>query len=215
MNVSNEEFIELISKLAIKELKNDMKYFVPVGVSNRHVHLNRKDLDVLFGEGYQLTKFKDLKQPGQYACKETVTIKGSKGEFINVRILGPLRDETQVEISVSDGFKLGLRPPMRESGKLDGSSGVTIEGPCGKIIKSKGCIVAWRHIHMDTDTAKSLNLNDKDIVEVKVFGERNAVLGNVLVRVSKNYSLEIHIDVDEANACGLINNDTVRVVTKG
>lgn len=215
MNVSKEELIELITRLTIKELNDEKKYCVTVGVSNRHVHLSRKDLDTLFGEGYQLTKFKDLKQPVQYACNEVVTIKGSKGEFSNVRILGPTRGETQVEISVSDGFKLGVIPPVRESGKLKNSAGITIVGPCGETEKSEGCIAALRHIHMDTGTAGKLGLNDKDIVEVRAYGERNAVLGNVLVRVSENYVLEMHIDVDEANACGIKNNDIVKIVKKG
>jgi propanediol utilization protein len=199
----------------IKEINEKKHLSVPIGISNRHVHVSRKDLDVLFGDGYGLSKYRDLKQPGQYASNELVTIKGPNGEFPNVRILGPVRDETQVEISVTDGFKLGIKPPVRESGKLKNSAGIEIIGPSGRINKSEGCIAALRHIHMDQKIAEKLNLKDKDIVDVKVPGVRNAILGNVIVRVSDEFELEMHIDVDEANACSLKNNDTVRIIKKG
>jgi putative phosphotransacetylase len=211
MITSNEELIKLITKLLYEKL-NEKEILIPIGVSNRHVHLSRDDLDILFGDGYQLTKLKDLKQPGQYAANELVTIRGPKGEFKKVRILGPVRDKTQVEISLSDGFTLGIKPPVRESGKLDESVGIEIVGPKGTIIKSKGCIAASRHIHMTPEIAEKLNLKDKDIVDVEVPGERNAILGNVLVRVSDKYALEMHVDLDEANACNLKNDDAVKIV---
>ena len=215
MNMSKEELVELITKLVIKKLNDEKLLSIPIGVSNRHIHVSRKDLDTLYGEGYELTKFKDLKQPGQYASNEFVKIIGPKGKFPNVRILGPIRNETQVEISISDGFKLGIKPPIRESGKLKDSAGFKIVGPKGEIVKSQGCIAALRHIHMDKKTAEKLKLKDKDIVEVKVPGERYTILGSVLVRISDNYELEMHIDMDEANACNLKNNDTVKIIKKG
>jgi putative phosphotransacetylase len=214
MDTSREELIKLITKLVVEELSKK-ESLIPIGVSNRHVHVSREDLDVLFGYGYELTKLRDLKQPGQYASNELVIIRGPKGEFKQVRILGPLRKETQVEISLSDGFKLGTKPPIRESGKLENSAGIEIIGPNGSIIKSTGSIAAMRHIHMTAETARKLNLNDKDIVDVKVLGKRKAILGNVLVRVSDKYALEMHIDLDEANACNLKNNDMVEIVEKG
>lgn len=213
--MSREELIKLITKIVIEELGKKDDNLIPIGVSNRHVHLSRKDLDILFGDGYELTKLKDLKQPGQYASEELVTIRGPKGKIDRVRILGPLRNETQVEISLTDGFKLGIKPPVRESGKLKGSAGIEIIGPKGSIVKSQGAIAALRHIHMTPETANKLNLSDKDIVQVEVPGERRGILGNVLVRVSDKYALEMHIDVDEANAFKIKNNDTVKIVKKG
>ena len=121
---------------------------VVVGVSNRHIHLSQEDLEILFGKGHTLTRMKDMKQPGQFASEETVTIQGPKGKFEGVRILGPVRKETQIEISISDSFKLGIKPPIRESGKLDGTPGVKVIGPKGEVIKEHGVIVAGRHIHM-------------------------------------------------------------------
>lgn len=215
MSGYDRKLIEHIAELVIKEIIKDQEVLIPVGISNRHVHLNRKDMNTLFGKEYELTRVKGLGQPGQYAAKERVTIKGPKGEFKNVRILGPLRENTQVEISISDGFKLGIKPPVRESGNLKGSPPIEITGPKGSIVKPEGSIAALRHVHMDPDTAKKLNVSDKDIVEVEVPGVRRAVLGNVLVRVSDKYTLEMHVDLDEANACGLKNGDTVKIVKKG
>lgn len=215
MSGYDEELIKLITKLVIEEIVRNQDVTIPIGVSNRHIHLSRKDLDALFGAGYELTKMKDLKQPGQYAAEEKVTVKGPKGEFKNVRILGPVRDETQIEISLSDGFTLGVTPPIRESGKLKDSASVEIVGPKGSVLKSEGAIAALRHIHMTPEIAEKLNIMDKDMVDVEISGARKAVLGNVLVRVSDKYALEMHVDLDEANACGLKNNDEVKIVKKG
>ena len=131
-----------------------------------------------------------------------------------VRILGPLRDETQIEVSLTDGFKLGIKAPIRESGKLENTPGIKIIGPKGSVETSKGTIAALRHIHMDKETAKKLELNDKDIVDVEVKGKRKGILGNVLIRVSDKYVLEMHIDTDEANACCLKNGDLVKIIRK-
>lgn len=212
MNRSNEELISLITKMVIEELNKEKEILIPIGVSNRHAHLSREDLDILFGPGYELTHAKDLKQPGQYASNEKINIRGPKGEIKNVRVLGPLRDKTQVEISLTDGFTLGVKPPIRESGKLEDSSSIEIIGPKGSVKKPNGVIAASRHIHMPTEIAKKLNLKDKDIVDVEVPGIRRGVLGNVLIRVSDNYELEMHLDTDESNAYYLQNGDKVRII---
>lgn len=185
---------------------------VVVGVSNRHIHLSQEDLEKLFGAGYKLSKMKDMKQPGQFAAKETVTIEGSKGKFEGVRILGPVRKETQVEISISDSFKLGVKPPIRESGKLDGTPGIKITGSKGSVVKERGVIVAGRHIHMPKYIADIRGYKDGELVNVETFGERKMVLYNVLLRVGSNMAKEIHIDMDEANAAGLKNDDYVKII---
>lgn len=185
---------------------------VVVGVSNRHIHLSQEDLDELFGKGYTLSKMKNMKQPGQFASKETVTIEGPKGKFEGVRILGPVRKETQVEISISDSFKLGVKPPIRESGKLDNTPGIKIIGPKGTVVKEKGVIVAGRHIHMPKFIADIRGYKDGEIVKVETSGERKTVLYNVLLRVGSNMAKEIHLDMDEANASGLKNDDYVKII---
>ena len=185
---------------------------VVVGVSNRHIHLFQEDLEILFGKGHTLTRMKDMKQPGQFASEETVTIQGPKGKFEGVRILGPVRKETQIEISISDSFKLGIKPPIRESGKLDGTPGVKVIGPKGEVIKEHGVIVAGRHIHMPKFIADIKGYKAGDIVKVETCGERKVLLYNVLMRVGNNMAKEIHLDMDEANASGLKNNDYVKII---
>ncbi len=185
---------------------------VVVGVSNRHIHLSQEELEILFDNGHTLTRMKDMKQPGQFASEETVTIQGPKGKFEGVRILGPVRKETQIEISISDSFKLGIKPPIRESGKLDGTPGVKVIGPKGEVIKEHGVIVAGRHIHMPKFIADIKGYKDGDIVKVETCGERKVLLYNVLMRVGNNMAKEIHLDMDEANASGLKNNDYVKII---
>lgn len=188
---------------------------VPVGISNRHIHLSRKDLDTLFGEGYELTPLKDLSQPGQYACKELVTIVGpSLKPITNVRVLGPIRKETQVEISRTDSFVLKVKPPVRESGSLEGSAPIMVVGPKGVINLDKGCIIANRHIHMSLEDGAAYGLNDGDYVDVEVQGERRTKFYDVQVRVNKAFCLEMHVDTDDANAAGLKNGDIVTVVKR-
>lgn len=210
----NEELIKLVTRRVMEDLKHYNACKIPIGVSNRHIHVSQEDLEALFGKGYALTKKSDLKQPGQYACNETVTIRGPKGEFDRVRILGPVRKQSQVEISKTDSFRLGIRPPVRESGNLSGTPGLEIIGPKGAILLPQGAIIALRHIHMTPQQAKAMGVWDKDIVEVETFGERRGVFGDVLVRVSDQFSLEMHVDVDEANACSLSNNDYVLIRRK-
>ncbi len=180
---------------------------VPVGISNRHVHLAQADLEALFGKGHQLTPVKDLSQPGQFSCEETVTLIGPKGSISRVRILGPVRSASQVEISKTDCFALGLTPPIRDSGSLSGSPGITLQGPSGKIELKEGVIIAQRHIHLQTDEAAQLGLKDKELVSVKFTGDRETTFGNVLIRVNPNFKMDMHIDTDEANAAGLSNGD--------
>lgn len=213
METSKETLVKIITQKIIEVInENNDKESIPIGVSNRHLHISKEDLELLFGKGYKLTKLKDLKQPGQYAAKEVVCIKGTKGQFDKVRILGPVRDKTQIEISISDGFKLGINPPVRESGKIEGTPGIEIIGPCANLIKDEGVIAALRHIHMTPDFANKIGVRDNQFVDVQVEGIRKVMLGNVLVRISKKYVLEMHLDTDEANACLLSNNDKVKII---
>ncbi|TCK88031.1 putative phosphotransacetylase [Natranaerovirga hydrolytica] len=207
--MSQEAIIRQVTRMVIEKINVLNQYKIPIGVSNRHIHLKKSDMEKLFGEGYTLQKLKDLKQPGQYAALETVSIRGPKGTIENVRILGPLRKNTQVEISLTDSFKLGVKAPIRESGQLDNTPGLTIIGPKGSVKIPNGAIVALRHIHMTPQKAEELGVKDKDIVEVETWGQRKCIIGNVLVRVSKDFALEMHIDLDEANASALRNNDHV------
>lgn len=173
---------------------------VKIGISARHVHIKESDLEILFGAGYKLNEFKDLSQPGQYAAEEKVTIKTDKAKIENVRILGPVRNYTQVEISRTDAYTLGLNPPVRESGEIENSEGITIIGPKGEIVITDGVIIASRHIHMHPDDVNNFNINPKNMVSVEVGGEKGAILKNVSVKVSSSYKLELHLDTDDANA---------------
>jgi len=188
---------------------------VLINLSNRHIHVSKEDLEVLFGNGHQLTKTKELIQPGQFACAETVTIKGPKGQFDGVRILGPARKETQCEILASDQFKLGVPGcPTRESGQLDGSFPMEIVGPAGTLKKERGLIVAKRHIHFDPEAAARYGVRDKELVGLRVPGERGAVFDNVVCRVSSIYALECHLDFDEGNAVGIGNGSFGEIIKK-
>lgn len=208
---SQEELIRLVARMAVEELQK-LERAVPIGVSNRHIHLDRADMDLLFGRDSELTRKKDLGQPGQYAAEETVTVRGPKGELKRVRVLGPLRKKSQIEISVADGFALGVTPPVRESGQLEGTPGVEVIGPKGKVMMDSGVIAALRHIHMTPEIAQRLSLSDKQVVSTEITGSRGAMLRNVLVRVSDQYALEMHVDVEEANALGLRNGDRAYIV---
>nr|WP_246020095.1 phosphate propanoyltransferase [Limnobaculum zhutongyuii] len=185
---------------------------VPVGISNRHVHLSREDMDTLFGTGSSLTRMKAVKQPGQFAAEETVTLKGPKKALHHVRILGPLRNETQIEISVADSFVLGVDAPIKMSGDLADSCPIEIIGPEGSVSKSGGVIVAWRHIHIPCDMAVQYGLTDGQEVSVQIDGERAGIMQRVVVRATETSALEIHVDVEEANAYGLKNDSLVKIV---
>ena len=185
---------------------------VSIGVSNRHVHLTREHLKVLFGESYELEKKNDLSQPGQYASTALVTLKTNKSEINNVRVLGPVRNYTQVEISKTDAYKLGLNPPVRNSGDLDGSESITIIGPCGSVNLAEGCIIAARHIHILPSQLKAYGLEGRDKVNVKLNGEKGGIITNVYIKVSDEAFLELHLDTDDANAHLIKNGDIGEIV---
>ncbi|NLL81587.1 MAG: phosphate propanoyltransferase [Tissierellia bacterium] len=189
-----------------------MKTQLPIALSNRHLHLSQEDLETLFGEGYELTKTKDLSQPDQYACEEKVDLVGPKRTIKGVRILGPTRPESQVEVSMSDAISLGISPVVRNSGDTEGSPGVKLVGPKGEVDLEKGVIVAARHIHMSTEDAEEFGLADKDVVRVKVGGIRGLTFENVLVRVSPKFALDMHVDIEEGNAAGVKNGDLVEII---
>ena len=174
--------------------------------SGRHIHVTREDLDVLFGKGFELDQKKMLSQPGQFASSCKVTVTGPKGS-LNLSILGPCRKETQVELSFTDARTLGLDCPVRESGVLAGSPGCTVTGPNGSVELKQGCIIAKRHIHMTPDFAEELGVKDKDIVQVKVGGDRALIFDEVVCRVSPNYANFMHVDYDEINAASLFGKD--------
>ncbi|MCK5847644.1 MAG: phosphate propanoyltransferase [Caldisericia bacterium] len=186
---------------------------IQCGVSNRHIHVCQQDLEILFGSGYKLAVKKDLSQTGQYAAEETVKLVTAKSQIENVRILGPVRKETQVEISLTDTFKLGIKAPLKESGDLEGTPGILIVGPNGFVLINEGVIVPSRHLHMNKVNAVALNVKDKQIVSVKCDGPRSLIFNQVLVRVREDFVLDFHIDTDEANAAGLNNSSTVTIIS--
>lgn len=211
-----QQTVEMIAQMVLQTInKMDEKtngYQVPVGVSARHIHLTQADVETLFGEGYQLTKKKDL-MGGQYACNETVTIVGLKLRAIeNVRVLGPVRKASQVEISATDAMKLGIKAPIRESGNVAGSAPIAVVGPKGAIYMKEGCIVAMRHIHMSPADAVAAGVHDGDIVSVKADNERGTVFNHVKIRVNESFTLEMHIDTDEANASRIKTGDKVTII---
>jgi acetate kinase len=181
-------------------LKKQSGRKIPIEVSAHHVHLSREEIDTLFGPGAELTVRSELSQPGQFACEETVDLVGPKGRVGRVRILGPPRKESQIEISMTEEYKLGIKAPIRASGALKGSPGIVLEGPEGTCRLDQGVICSLRHIHMSPEDALTFGLKDRDIVTVKVEGERTLVFGDVLVRVHPDFRLSMHIDTDEANA---------------
>ena len=188
------------------------RIFVPVASSARHVHLCRADVERLFGVGYQLQRFKDLSQPGQFACKEQVTIVGPRGQLAKVRVLGPERKATQVEVSLTDTFVLGIKAPIRMSGKTQGTPGCTLVGPAGTIELSEGVIVAARHLHLSAAQAALFGLKDGQSVRLRAEGERAAVLENVIVRAGDGHDMEVHIDTDEANAVAMAGSTMMEVL---
>lgn len=185
---------------------------IPVGVSNRHLHLKQEDLYTLFGEGFELSIAKELSQPGEFAANETVKVIGTKGEFPSVRILGPVRKFTQLEISKTDSFSLGVKAPLRSSGNIEGTPGIKLVGPKGELDLQEGVIIAERHIHMTPGDAANFDVRDGEYVSVKSEGERSLVFNKVLIRVKDTYALDMHIDTDEANASGLKTGDQVEIV---
>jgi len=211
-----QQTVEMITQLVLQTLgKMEEKsngYQVPVGVSARHIHLTQEHVEALFGEGYQLTKKKEL-MGGQYACNETVTVVGLKLRAIeNVRVLGPTRKASQLEVSATDAMKLGIKAPIRESGNVAGSAPIAVVGPKGAIYLKEGCIIAMRHIHMSPADAQAAGVHDGDIVSVKADNERGTVFNQVKIRVHDTFTLEMHIDTDEANASQIKTGDKVTII---
>lgn len=187
---------------------------IPVGVSNRHIHLSQEDWDTIFGRGVQPRKFRSVKQPGFYACYEVVALEGPKGRIENVRLIAPHRPGTQVEVSRTDAAALGAAPPVRDSGKLDGSASVKIVGPKGTLAVPQGLILARRHIHFAPKEAEEFAIKDGDVVRVRagIGGARELVFEQVLCRISDKFALEFHLDTDEANASLVKTGDAVYIV---
>ncbi|MDR0434009.1 MAG: phosphate propanoyltransferase [Gracilibacteraceae bacterium] len=206
------QLVELIVDLVCAAQKDERDILsIPVGVSNRHVHLCRRDMDILFGSGYEMQVLRELTQEGYYAARETVVVAGPGGAVGGVRLLGPLRAHTQIELLLTDEKTLGVKIPLRDSGDLGLSRPVTLIGPAGTVSNDTGVMAALRHIHMNTGEAVTLGLRDGDLVCAETQGERSVVFQKIRIRVG-NFRTELHLDVDEANACGLKHGDKVRII---
>ena len=210
MNVIDDIVNEVLKQIG-EVLPNKDKTFVIEG-SGRHVHLCKQDIERLFGEGYELTKVKELSQPGQFACQERVNLVGPKGMLTNVVILGPEREYSQVEVSLNDARLLGVKAPTRESGDLKGSAGIIIVNKDRHIALEEGCIVAKRHVHVAEADAARLGVTNGQIVKVKTHTDRPLIFDDVVIRVSPKYQTFMHIDFDEANACDLKNGDLGEII---
>ena len=186
------------------------KIFVPLEASGRHVHVTMQQAHALFG--HDLTPDRDLSQPGQYLAKERVTVKGPKGEFQNVAVLGPARKTAQVEISLTDGKVLGIQPPVKLSGDVAQSPGCVLEGPCGRVELARGVIAARRHIHLTPEDGKMLGVTDRQVVKFQVFSDRPVIFEDTVVRIDPNFQRAAHLDYDEANACGFSKGDLGRII---
>jgi len=200
--------MESYEKLTEKVLKN---IFVELEASGRHAHVTKEQAIALFG--HSLTPKRELSQPGQFLANERLTVVGPKGKFEHVAVLGPERPEAQVEISLTDGRTLGLQPPVRPSGDVAGSPGATLIGPCGEVTLQQGVIAAQRHIHMHPDDAARMGVKDKQLASLQTFTSRPTVFQDVLVRVHPGFETSVHLDYDEANACGFQNGDLGRLLT--
>ena len=200
-----QENLECLAQAVLK------KIFVQLEASGRHVHVTKEQAQTLFG--HDLTPDRELSQPGQYLAKERVSVVGPKGEFQNVAVLGPARKAAQVEISLTDGRTLGIAPPVRLSGDIKNSPGCTLIGPCGKVTIPEGVIAAQRHIHVHSQDAARLHVQDKQVVKLQTFTSRPAVFEEVVVRVSPDFATAVHLDYDEANACGFVNGDWGRILS--
>ncbi len=211
INITEEQLITIVQRAAESAIRSGMRV-VPTGVSNKHLHLTRQDLDILFGHGYQLTPKKKLSQPGQFASEECVDVIGSKGVLKSVRILGPLRMHTQVELARTDCYRIGVHAPVRSSGDLKGTPGIILRGPNGVLRIREGVIVADRHIHLSTAEAAAFHLKDGDHVSVAVGGIKPGIMENILVRAGENHKMDFHIDTDDANAFGLHNGSLVTII---
>lgn len=205
-NISLDNIIQEV----VNRVKNEL--FIKVEASGRHIHLSQVHIDILFGPGYALNKLKDLSQPGQYASKERVTITGPKGSIANVIVLGPPRPQTQVEVSLTDTLTLGIKAPIKESGSIENTPGIKISTDRGSIEIDRGVIVAKRHIHITPEDAEKFGVTDKQIVKVEVLGQRPLIFDDTVIRVSEKFKTYMHIDYDEANACGFTKGTLCRIV---
>ncbi len=177
---------------------------VPIEISARHIHLSQEDLGKLFGKNYQLKKLRDLSQPGQFAAEEILDIQKNERKISKVRIVGPIRSQTQVELSFTDAINLRMEVPLRSSGDLKGTPGITLIGPQGEIEILEGVIVPWRHLHLSLEEGKKLELKNGDFVSLKIKGDRKLIFNKVKVRISKDYKMSVHLDTDEGNAAGIL-----------
>ncbi|MCR4708582.1 MAG: phosphate propanoyltransferase [Clostridiales bacterium] len=212
--MNEKELRDAVQRVILTELARLGEAFVPVSSSNHHIHLSQADVEALFGAGHRLTGIRDLVQPGQFACEEQVVIETPKGKM-KLRVVGPARKETQIELSRTDAFKLGLKPPLRMSGNLAGSPGCVITNGEKRIEIRQGVIIAARHLHLSPDEAAAYDLRDGDVVSLKFEGERGGILDNVIVRSGEGHRLEAHIDTDEANAFFLRDGQLCRVIRNG
>ena len=212
--MEKDELKRLTTVTTCVALARNQEYYIPAAVSARHIHLSAAERDALFGPGYVLKKLRALSQPGQYACEEKLTVVGPKGRIDGVRILGPERPDTQVEISMTDTFALGIAPVVRMSGDIAGTPGCKLVGPKGEVALEKGVIVAARHLHMSAAEAAAYGLKNGDYVRAFKRGARENVFGSILVRAGEGHALELHIDTDEANAATVKNGDLLELVKK-
>ena len=203
--------MSLVTKAVRAQLRLQSRQ-VPVGISMRHIHLSRREVDDLFGRTYQLTPLRPLSQPGQFACQECLDVIGPRGVLHKVRILGPERPEAQVELAQTDCRTIGVQAPVRPSGRVEGTPGVLLQGPRGVLSLSQGVIIADRHLHMSTAQAQAFGLSDGDVVRVEVGGGKPGVLDGVLVRAGGKYELDLHLDTDDANAFQLKQGQLVTVL---
>lgn len=215
----NEQLIQSIAQLVMEQLQEiglapsgEPSTHIPVGVSARHLHLTQAHMEVLFGKGYALTKHKDISQPGQYAAKETVTLVGPRNAIQKVRVLGPCRSYTQVELAPSDARTLGINPPIRESGDLAGTPGIRLIGPAGSLQLEQGCIIAERHIHMTPRDAAAYGVQHGQRLSIKVEGARGGTMEQVAIKVHDNYTLDLHIDTDDSNAYGIQHGQRLELI---
>ena len=210
-DITREQLVSLVTQ-AVKAQLRPRSRQVPVGVSMRHIHLSRREVDALFGRTYQLTPLRPLSQPGQFACQECLDVIGPKGVLHRVRILGPERPEAQVELAQTDCRTIGVQAPVRPSGRVEGTPGVLLQGPRGVLSLSQGVIIADRHLHMSTAQAQAFGLSDGDVVRVEIGGGKPGVLDGVLVRAGGKYELDLHLDTDDANAFQLRQGQLVTVL---
>jgi len=201
----------VVLNIAEQLKKQKGQTYIPTAVSNRHAHLSAGDIEALFGAGYRLTEFKPLSQPGQFAANEKIDLIGPKGTIKGVRILGPARGATQVEIFKADSYKLGVKPVLRMSGNIAGTPGIKIRGPKGEVSLKEGVIVAARHIHLSPEQSEWIGLKNGDVVSIRKPGTRAITLENIPVRCGEGHSLECHLDMEEANAGWISNGDLLEL----